>query len=348
MADKAISELVAAPSVTPDSLFVLQQDNTAKKLTAQVLENWLLEFAQGHGGIQSYELLSIAGLVKTYRFTLSDQTYMDIKVTDGRGISSIEKVSTSGLVDTYRVTYNDGTTTSIPVTNGAKGDKGDNAYTWIKYASQQPTASSNSFGDIPDAWIGIYTGPLSSAPTDWQQYTWYRIKGDKGTTGDPATVTNAQVAYLASDSGTVIPSGSWSETVPLVTPGRYLWARTVLQFNSGSPITTYSVSRFGIDGTGAVSTVCGVAPDINGNVPLTAAGISALSNQGGVMYGILNMNGQKLQNLPTPVYDSDAANKSYVDTAAPPATVDDNGKILTVVNGVAAWQSVEVWAAGSY
>ena len=43
MADKAISELVAANSVTPDSLFVLQQDNTAKKLTAQVLENWLLE-----------------------------------------------------------------------------------------------------------------------------------------------------------------------------------------------------------------------------------------------------------------------------------------------------------------
>ena len=53
MADKAISELVAASSVTPDSLFVMQQDNTAKKLTAQVLENWLVSLADGHGGIQS-------------------------------------------------------------------------------------------------------------------------------------------------------------------------------------------------------------------------------------------------------------------------------------------------------
>lgn len=315
MADKAISELVAAPSVTPDSLFVLQQDGTAKKLTAQVLENWLVSFADGHGGIQSYELLKTEGLVKTYRFTLTDQTPIDIDVVDGRGIASVKPTSTNGLVVTYTMTYNDGTTSAFTVTNGAKGDKGDRADIWVKYASQKPTASSHSFGDVPDAWIGIATGHnMAAAPTDWQAYTWYQWKGEKGDTGEPATIVSAEITYQASDSGTIIPSGSWGTSVPPVTPGRYLWTRQVLQFNTGAPITSYSVSRFGIDGTGAVSTVAGVAPDENGNVPLDAASVKALSLGGGTMGGAINMNGQPIRGLNAPTEDSQAANKGYVDT----------------------------------
>ena len=312
MADKAISELVAAPSVTPDSLFVLQQDNTAKKLTAQVLENWLLSFAEGHGGIQSYELLKTEGLVKTYRFTLADQTNIDIDVVDGRGIESVKPTSTNGLVVTYTITYNDGTTSAFTVTNGAKGDKGDNAHIWIKYASQKPTASSHSFGDISDAWIGIYSGILAAAPTDWQQYTWFQWKGEKGDTGEPATLVSSQVTYQVGDSGTIIPSGSWTTSVPSVTPGKFLWTRQVLQFNTGAPITSYSVSRFGIDGSGAVSTVAGVAPDAKGNVPLDASSVKALAIAGGTMDGPINMNGQKLSGLNAPTADDEAATKGFV------------------------------------
>ena len=314
MADKAISELVAAPSVTPDSLFVLQQDNTAKKLTAQVLENWLLSFAGGHGGIQSYELLNTVGLVKTYRFTLADQTHIDIDVVDGRGIESVKPTSTNGLVVTYTVTYNDGTTSTFTVTNGEKGDKGDRADIWVKYASQKPTAGSHSFGDIPDSWIGIATGHnMDAAPTDWQEYTWYQWKGEKGDPGDPATLVRSEVRYQVGDSGTIIPSGSWSESVPPVTPGKYLWTRQVIQFNSGEPITSYNVSRFGIDGSGAVSTVAGVAPDPDGDVPLTASDIKALPLGGGTMEGAINMNGQTLSGLNAPTQNDHAANKGYVD-----------------------------------
>lgn len=308
MADKAISELVAAPSVTPDSLFVLQQDNTAKKLTAQVLENWLLSFADGHGGIQRYELLKTVGLVKTYRFTLADQTPIDIDVVDGRGIDSVKPTSTNGLVVTYTITYNDGKTDTITVTNGAKGDKGDRADIWVKYASQKPTASSHSFGDVPDAWIGIATGHnMVAAPTDWQQYTWFQWKGEKGDTGEPATLVSSQVTYQVGDSGTIIPSGSWQTSVPPVTPGKFLWTREITQFNTGDPIVKYSVSRFGIDGTGAVSTVAGVAPDANGNVPLDASSVKALSIGGGIMEGAINMNGKRLTGLNAPTEDNDAA-----------------------------------------
>lgn len=277
MADKPISELIAATQVTPSDLFVLEQSGTAKKLTGQVLENWLLSFADGHGGIQKLEKVGTDGLVDTYRITFADTTVFDYVVTNGRSVDSIRKTSTSGLVDTYSISYNDGTANQFTVTNGAKGDKGDNTYLWIKYASQQPTASSHSFGDVPDAWMGIYYGSLDSAPASWDMYRWYKIKGDTGDTGAAATLLSSSVTYQVSTSGTTIPSGAWLDSVPSVAQGSYLWTRVINTFNSGSPIISYSVSRMGIDGTGTVISVNTVSPDINGNVTLSADRIAVSS-----------------------------------------------------------------------
>lgn len=350
MADKSVGELIAAQSVTPTDLFVLEQNGTAKKLTGQVLENWLVSLADGHGGIQSVVKLSTSGLVDTYRITLADTTTFDFMVTNGKSIKSISKASTSGLVDTYRITFNDSTSSTFTVTNGEKGDKGDTAYIWIKYASQEPTVNSNSFGDVPDDWIGVYFGFSSFAPTDWKQYKWYRIKGEKGDTGDPASLVRSSVNYQVGDSGTIIPSGSWSTSIPNVEQGKYLWIREVTQFNTGDPITKYSVSRMGIDGTGSVVSVSGISPDSNGNVNLSASNVGALPVAGGTMDGPINMNGQTLSGLNDPTEYSQAANKAYVDgkNFVPNSATSDNGKILTVVNGKAAWATIETWAGGSY
>ena len=239
MADKSIVQLNEAEKVYSDNLFVLHQAGEAKNLSGNTLKNWLLEIAQSLGGI-----------------------------------SKIEKVSTSGLKDTYRIYYaKDGTTTDFTVTNGDKGDKGDNSYIWIRYTGQKPTESSHSFGTDPDDWMGIYAGNSATAPTDYKQYSWFKIKGEKGDTGDAATVINKSVTYQVGSSGTTAPSGSWSDDVPTVPQGQFLWTKTDVTFNTGDTITWYSVSRMGIDGTGAVSTVCGVDPDSNGNVALTGAQI---------------------------------------------------------------------------
>lgn len=244
MADKSIAQLNEAEKVYSDNLFVLHQAGEAKKLSGNTLKNWLLEIAQSLGGI-----------------------------------SKIEKVGTSGLKDTYRIYYaKDGTTTDFTVTNGEKGDKGDNSYIWIRYTGQKPTESSHSFGTTPDDWIGIYAGNSATAPTDYKQYSWFKIKGEKGNTGDAATVIGKSSTYQVGTSGTTAPSGDWLADVPTVPQGQFLWTKTDVTFNTGDTITWYSVSRMGIDGTGAVSTVCGVDPDSGGNVALTGADIPQSSD----------------------------------------------------------------------
>lgn len=327
MADKSVGELIAAQSVTPTDLFVLEQNGTAKKLTGQILENWLVSFADGHGGIQSIEKLSTNVLADTYRITLADTTTFDFVVTNGRGITGISKTGTSGLVDTYTIRYNNGTTSTFTVTNGEKGDKGDNAYIWIKYASQEPTESSHSMGDIPDDWIGIYYGNASTAPTDWKQYKWFKHKGEKGDTGNPATLVTKSVTYQVGDSGTIIPSGSWGSSIPVVSQGKYLWTKTEVRFNTGDPIVSYSVARMGIDGTGSVSSVAGVSPDATGNVTLTAADVGALAVSGGDMEGAINMNGQPISGLNDPTEDTQAARKGYVDAAKAEANAYTNASV---------------------
>lgn len=298
MADKAISELVAAEQIKSTDMFVLEQDGTAKRLQGQTLLNWLTAAADGHGGISNIAKTGTDGLVDTYTITLADTTTKTFTVTNGNGLTEFEKLSTVGLVDTYRFTRSDGTYFTFAVANGAKGDTGEASHVWIKYASQQPTASSHSMGDLPDAWMGVYSGTAAEAPDDWQQYTWYQIKGEKGDTGAEATVTGTTVEYMVSDSGTIVPSGSWSTTIPTVPQGKYLWTRVTTTFNTGSPAVSYSVTRMGIDGTGSVSTVNDKSPDESGNVALTAADIAT---SGGVsVEAKLNTLDEEKQPLLTP------------------------------------------------
>lgn len=279
MADKAISELVAAEQIKSTDMFVLEQDGTAKRLQGQTLLNWLTAAADGHGGISNIAKTGTDELVDTYTITLADTTTKTFTVTNGNGLTAFEKLSTVGLVDTYRFTRSDGTYFTFAVANGAKGDTGEASHVWIKYASQQPTASSRSMGDLPDAWMGVYSGTAAEAPDDWQQYTWYQIKGEKGDTGAAATVTGTTVEYMVSDSGTIVPSGSWSTTIPTVPQGKYLWTRVATTFNTGSPAVSYSVTRMGIDGTGPVSSVNDKSPDESGNVSLSAEDIPTSSGR---------------------------------------------------------------------
>ena len=74
------------------------------------------------------------------------------------------------------------------------------------------------------------------------------IAGAKGDSGNG--ITSTSVSYQVSTSGTSVPTGEWSDTVPMVPAGQYLWCKTEIIYTSGDPTVSYSVSKSGNDGTG--------------------------------------------------------------------------------------------------
>ncbi len=73
-----------------------------------------------------------------------------------------------------------------------KGLKGDNAYVWIKYAAAEPTQDGD-MKDTADAWMGVYSGNSSTAPTAYTSYTWYQIKNDVSLEDTDETQTNLDI-----------------------------------------------------------------------------------------------------------------------------------------------------------
>lgn len=65
---------------------------------------------------------------------------------------------------------------------------------------------------------------------------------------DGRGVASTTVEYQASTSGTTVPTGTWSSTIPTVAQGSYLWTKTTTNYTSGTPTVGYSVARMGVNG----------------------------------------------------------------------------------------------------
>lgn len=81
--------------------------------------------------------------------------------------------------------------------------------------------------------------------------------GQTGASGTSVTVKSTEVTYGSSTSAGTQPS-SWSETMPSVAAGSYLWTKTVVTYSDGTSTTTYSYALQGktgaTGGTGASGT----------------------------------------------------------------------------------------------
>lgn len=65
---------------------------------------------------------------------------------------------------------------------------------------------------------------------------------------DGRGVASTKVEYQASTSGTTVPTGAWSTTIPSVAAGSYLWTKPTTNYTSGTPTIGYSVARMGVNG----------------------------------------------------------------------------------------------------
>ena len=223
----------------------MEQGNVAKKLTGQILENWLLSFADGHGGIQTITKTTTSGLVDTYTITFSDTTTSTFTVTNGRSISNVT-TSKSGKVTTVTISYNDGTSSSFTVRDGENVT--DNTEYW---------AVSTSGSSQPQS--GWQTTPPTMTSTykylwHYSQYTYsdntttattpavqgvYGDKGDTGNTGTSITsVTKTGTSGLV-DTYTITFSNGTTTTFQ-VTNGSEI--ESIEKTSTAGLVDTYTVT----------------------------------------------------------------------------------------------------------
>lgn len=170
-------------------------------------------------------------------------------------------------------TYNTGNVEYSPNQNGvciagATGSTG-NAGKGVVSIVEEYYKSTSSLSLAGGSWSGVYPG--------WENdtYVWTRsiitytdnttttteaicvtgskgekgdtgAKGDKGATGKG--VKSTEIAYQASTSGTTIPTGTWSTSIPTVSAGSFLWTRTIITYTDNSKSTSYSIGKIGATG----------------------------------------------------------------------------------------------------
>lgn len=165
----------------------------------------------------------------------------------------------------------------------SKGEKGD-AFTYADFTAEQlaglkgPKGDAFTYADFTAEQLAELKGPKGDA-FEYSDFTPAQLAALKGGPGTPATVASTETVYQAGTSGTEAPTGTWSAAVPTVPQGQYLWVRVTTQFNTGEPVIYYSVSRFGVDGSGSVVSVNGVSPDNSGNVRVQAEDITTSGGQ---------------------------------------------------------------------
>lgn len=125
------------------------------------------------------------------------------------------------------------------------GASGTSSYTWIRYSSNEDGSNMTTTTNEETKYIGVAITSENSAPTDYTKYSWALFKGEDG-----RGVKKTEVSYQKSTSGTVIPTGSWSASIPSVSDGEYLWTRTLFTYTDGTTTSTYNVSRNGTSGLG--------------------------------------------------------------------------------------------------
>ena len=220
MADRAINTLTPVEHIGMQDNFVVEQNNSAMRVTGQVFVTDLASLLDGHGGINSITGPVTSVLNDTYTIHYADATTSQFTVKNGRGITSITGPVNSGTAGngqthTYTINYNDGSTpTTIVVKDGVKGNTGD-------------------------------TGPANTA-------------------------TGTTTKYGQSASNNTVPT-TWYNTIGEVPmqAGLFLWTKLVINFNSGNSGEIYNVTKWGVDGSGAVDSVNGRG----GNVFLYGYGI---------------------------------------------------------------------------
>jgi len=164
-------------------------------------------------------------------------------------------------------------------TQGPKGDSGSDGLpgkngvglkgTEVKYAL------SDTDTDTPTTWTQqvptlvkgkflwtrtIWTYTDNTSETAYQK-TYIARDGNDGQNGiagkDGVGLHHTSISYAGSTSGTEPPTSNWTNNIPEVQPGFYLWTRTIWHYTDSTSETGYSVSKIGEQGPKGIQVLQG-------------------------------------------------------------------------------------------
>lgn len=141
--------------------------------------------------------------------------------------------------------------------SGTNGADGKTSYLHIKYSNDGGKTFTGNSGEDIGAYIGTCVDYAKDDPTSVGTYKWAKIKGEAGAKGDKGDtgkgVKSTSVAYQVSTSGTTVPTGTWSGSVPSASAGQYLWTRTLTTYTDNTTSIAYSVGHMGTNGIDGAS-----------------------------------------------------------------------------------------------
>lgn len=123
---------------------------------------------------------------------------------------------------------------------------------------------SESFVDAYPSYVGTLTTFGDVQSTNPSDYIWQRILGMNGENGkdgiagkDGVGVSDTNITYAQSTSGTSAPTSGWTIQVPTLIKGQYLWTKTTWTYTDSSIETGYTVSYNAKDGNNGTDGIAG-------------------------------------------------------------------------------------------
>ncbi|HPC14563.1 MAG TPA: hypothetical protein PLN36_09410, partial [Bacteroidales bacterium] len=168
------------------------------------------------------------------------------------------------------------------VADGASGRGISSTVVTYQVGSSGTTAPTGTWlSTIPTVPEGQYLWTRTvTTYTDSTTSTSYSVSRQAPTGAAGRGIISTVITYQSSASGTVIPDGTWSSTIPYVAENEYLWTRTVITYTDSTTSTSYSVGKMGAKGTDAIVGF------------LTNESVTLQANSSGVVSSFASANGE--------------------------------------------------------
>lgn len=302
------SETKNTVNITADMTYTLVKNAENARLAYVTADTYVFKYNTGStlvGATQATLSAQVQGVeILGWQYKKADGTWADYPTNQDNSsitgavlvVKPAHAVFYDSVAQIKLLTDDDDVFDTVTITkmyDGAKGSTGaagtgvkSTAVTYQAGTSGTTAPTGTWSAAIPTVAAGQYLWTRKvTTYTDNTTSTEYTVakQGSTGAAGNG--VKSTKVTYQGSTSGTAVPTGTWSEDIPAVAAGSYLWTRTVITYTDNTTSTSYSVGKMGntgAAGSGGLSVILGnesqtvactngglVSPAVDVEIPFT-------------------------------------------------------------------------------